>query len=249
MRKQEILVHSLVNGEQSRSERRAVFAFSTGIQAALIGAMVLAPLLATGELPRLMRLTPNVPWRGRPLAKQQTPSGKTAAPRAQTKLPAEGKIFQPPVIPNKPLVLDDRAGESGAPIGQGEFPGLPEGLVPSPGLVDPRSAARPPQPAAPESRPRVIRVSEGVQQGRLIHRVQPEYPVLAKQLRLEGTVEIRAIIGRDGAVHSLELVSGHPFLARAALDAVAQWRYLPTMLNAQAVDVETRITVVFTLQR
>lgn len=80
-----------------------------------------------------------------------------------------------------------------------------------------------------------------------IHRVEPRYPALARQIRLAGTVQLRAIIGIDGAVRKLEVESGHPLLAKAALDAVHQWRYRPTRLNGEPVEVETTITVIFEL--
>ena len=81
----------------------------------------------------------------------------------------------------------------------------------------------------------------------LIHRVEPEYPQAAKWIHLSGTVVLRARIGTDGEVHELETVSGNPLLAQAARAAVLQWRYRPTMLNGQAVEVETQITVNFVM--
>lgn len=95
--------------------------------------------------------------------------------------------------------------------------------------------------------PRIVRKSEGVQSGMLIHRVEPLYPAIARRARISGTVELRAIIGRDGAVRSVEVLAGNPLLARAAAAAVWQWRYRPTFLDGQAVEVETRITVNFVM--
>ena len=81
----------------------------------------------------------------------------------------------------------------------------------------------------------------------LVHRVQPEYPGLAKNIGLSGTVILRARIGTDGVVRDLQLVSGNALLAHAALAAVQQWRYQPTTLNGQPVEVETQVTVNFVL--
>lgn len=81
----------------------------------------------------------------------------------------------------------------------------------------------------------------------LIHRIEPQYPAIAKIARVSGTVELRAIIGRDGSVSSIEVLSGNPLLARAAVEAARQWRYRPTILDGEAVEVETRITVNFVL--
>jgi len=83
----------------------------------------------------------------------------------------------------------------------------------------------------------------------LIHRVDPVYPALARQIHLEGTVQLHAIIGRDGTIQSLEVLSGHPLLIQSARDAVRQWRYRPTLLNGEAVEVETSITVIYTMHR
>ena len=85
-------------------------------------------------------------------------------------------------------------------------------------------------------------------QARLVHRVQPEYPMAAKILHLAGTVELEAIIGTDGSIRQLEVLSGNPILAQAACDAVQQWQYQPTRLSGQPVEVETHITVTFVMQ-
>jgi protein TonB len=82
----------------------------------------------------------------------------------------------------------------------------------------------------------------------LIRRVEPVYPVLAKQTHREGRVELRAIIGTDGNIQSLQVVSGDSLLVHSALEAVQQWRYKPTILNGKAVEIDTFITVVYTMQ-
>ncbi|OLB86431.1 MAG: hypothetical protein AUI17_04340 [Acidobacteriales bacterium 13_2_20CM_2_55_5] len=81
----------------------------------------------------------------------------------------------------------------------------------------------------------------------LINRVQPLYPPLAKQARIQGQVVLRAVISRSGAIENLQVLSGHPMLVQAAMDAVKQWRYRPYSLNGEAVEVETRVTVNFVL--
>jgi protein TonB len=106
--------------------------------------------------------------------------------------------------------------------------------------------------APPPPRPRLtgpLRVGGNVQQAKIINRVQPVYPPLARQTRISGTVRLHAIIGKDGTIQSLEVVSGHPLLQQAALDAVRQWRYQPTLLNGDAVDVDTTVDVIFSLNQ
>ncbi len=104
-----------------------------------------------------------------------------------------------------------------------------------------------PPPPAPPGGVRRIRVSAGVQEAKIINKVAPVYPPLARQARIQGTVKLHAIIGTDGTIEQLEVVSGHPLLIRAATDAVKQWRYKPTLLEDQPVMVETYIDVIFGL--
>jgi|SRR5579863_8056959 TonB family protein len=92
-----------------------------------------------------------------------------------------------------------------------------------------------------------VRVSQGVMSGMIDKKVEPVYPPLARQAHIQGTVILRAQINKTGDVVNLQLVSGHPMLAPAAIDAVKQWKYRPFLLNGEPVDVETDITVNFTL--
>jgi len=85
--------------------------------------------------------------------------------------------------------------------------------------------------------------------GQLIARIEPQYPAIARQARIEGEVVLTAIISKTGKVESLQLKSGHPLLAQAARDAVRTWKYRPYILNGEAVEVETQITVDFRLGR
>lgn len=81
----------------------------------------------------------------------------------------------------------------------------------------------------------------------LIHRVQPTYPPLARAARIQGSVVLQAIISKSGTIENLQVLTGHPMLVRSAMDAVQQWRYRPYLLNGEAVEVETQITVNFIL--
>jgi len=95
--------------------------------------------------------------------------------------------------------------------------------------------------------PQRVRISQGVTKGLLIHRVEPAYPTLARAARVQGEVVLSAVIDTSGQIQNLQLVSGHPMLVPAALSAVKQWRYKPYLLNGQPTEVETTITVIFTL--
>jgi protein TonB len=106
------------------------------------------------------------------------------------------------------------------------------------------AAAPPPPPPPPQER---IRVGGQVQAAKISNQVRPVYPQLARQARIQGTVRLEAVISKDGTIEELKLVSGHPLLVQAAMDAVKQWRYQPTMLNGVPVEVITTIDVNFTL--
>jgi len=92
-------------------------------------------------------------------------------------------------------------------------------------------------------------VGGNVQQQKLVQQPRPVYPPLAKEARISGVVRLNAIIGKDGTVQDLTIASGHPLLVPAAMEAVKQWVYQPTLLNGQAVEVVTQIEVNFTLSQ
>jgi protein TonB len=105
-------------------------------------------------------------------------------------------------------------------------------------------AVMPKAPSTPAVRP--IRTSSMLQ-GNLIRRVEPAYPPLARSARIEGSVELAAVISKAGTIDNLRVLSGHPLLVHAAIEAVSQWRYRPYILNGEPVEVETQITVRFFL--
>jgi protein TonB len=93
----------------------------------------------------------------------------------------------------------------------------------------------------------LVRLSRDVAQGLIAAKVQPEYPELARKARIQGTVCLNGVISKDGDVTEVHLISGHPALAQAAIDAVKQWKYKPYLLDGRPVEVETQVTVNFTL--
>jgi protein TonB len=102
-----------------------------------------------------------------------------------------------------------------------------------------------PVPAATQAA-HPLRISS-MQPGSLIHRVEPLYPAAARNARIQGPVVLEALVSKTGTIENLRLVSGHPLLVTAAIEAVRQWRYKPYILNEEAIEVETRITVNFVL--
>jgi len=136
------------------------------------------------------------------------------------------------------------------PTGAPTSPGLPcgadcAGSLPITNIVSsgpPMITVRPPHPTKP---PRVSLI----ELGGLLHKVLPEYPIIAKQLGVQGAVILRATVGKDGRVERVQLISGPPLLVRPAIIAVEQWQYRPYLLNQEPVVVETQITVNFVLNR
>jgi protein TonB len=115
------------------------------------------------------------------------------------------------------------------------------------------ASAAPPPPPPPEQKkappPSRIRVGGNVQSAKLVRQPKPVYPQLAKQARIQGVVKLHALISKEGTIEDLKVVTGHPLLVPAALEAVKQWVYQPTTLNGEPVGVETEIDVNFTLSQ
>lgn len=129
---------------------------------------------------------------------------------------------------------------SGGVIGDG-----PPGSSPMQTIVDPVSLC---EDTGDNSVPKRVRVSQGVMKGLLISKQPPVYPEEARTAHIQGTVLMAMEISRDGSVCKIMLISGHPLLAPAAIDAVKQWKYRPYLLNGQPIEVETQAQVNFTLK-
>jgi protein TonB len=123
--------------------------------------------------------------------------------------------------------------------------GTPAATPPPP----PPPPAPPPAKANRPSTPKIIHIGGKVMEAKIVKRVMPTYPPLAKQARISGTVRLEGIISRDGRIINLHVVQGHPLLTQAALQAVSQWLYQPTLLNGEPVEVMAPIDVHFTLSQ
>jgi protein TonB len=165
-----------------------------------------------------------------------------------------GKLMAPKEIPkNIAMIKEDEMPPPSAGV-VGVTGGVPGGA--SGGVIGGIISAAPPPPPPPPPKavekpvtPSRIRVGGNVQAANLVRKVTPVYPPLAKQARIQGTVRFTAIIGKDGTIQNLQLVTGHPLLVAAAQDAVRQWVYKPTLLNGEPVEVVTQIDVNFTLSQ
>jgi len=156
--------------------------------------------------------------------------------RTPTKIPEKVQMIKEEEAP--PPVMSTGGVVGGVPGGVpgGQMGGVIGGIISSTPVAVPKVAT-----------PQRVRVSQGVSQGLLVRKVQPNYPPLARQARIQGSVLLQAEISKDGSIENLRLISGHPMLAPAAIEAVKQWKYKPYFLNGEPVEVETQITVNFTL--
>ena len=137
--------------------------------------------------------------------------------------------------------------EEAPPNGTAEMPGSIPGGLPSGVPNSVANIVKDIPVAVPKIAAQKVRISSGVAQGLLIHQVTPQYPAQARQAHIQGTVILQAVIGKDGTVQSLHVLSGHPMLTQAAMDAVRRWRYKPYYLNGEPVEADTQINVNFTL--
>lgn len=226
------------NARERTSKRRAIIT-SIVLQSVALAMLLIAPLFAKpAELTRRV-VMPIPPYRNSPAPRQpaQPSAGRNQIVRCVYCPPT--KI--PPTVPTA-----EREDVQGAL----EIPGS---------ISDSTGAASPYGIAIADVRPQPPRVADVFHEKKRIHeshidpalltrRIDPVFPSLARQTRRSGKVELHALIGADGSVQELQVVSGDPLFVNSALDAVRQWHYRPTYLNGQPVEIDTFITVIYTLQ-
>lgn len=238
-------------GQQSK--RKAVATTTSFILNCLaIGVMLLVPLMFTEQLPKAQLLTMLV---APPPPPPPPPPAAEAVQRVvrqiQTDVLNTGQLRTPTRIPQKVQMIKEEEAPPPVMATGGVVGGVPGGIPGGQlggvigGIVNATSNAAVPKfiPVQPQR----VRISQGVTRGLLIRRVEPAYPTLARSARVQGEVVLSAIISVNGDIENLQLVSGHPMLVPAAITAVKQWKYKPYLLNGQPTEVETTITVIFTL--
>ena len=216
---------------------------SFGFQAMTVSLLLLIPIVWIQGPPRVRLIDSLLA----PPPPPPAPAPRVGAePRQPTSTNMRGShVLQPPTIPTSIAILNEPEVPTAPDIGSiGVEGGTGQRGRGIPGSIGNNIEVAPPPPTPPPQRP--IRVSHWAE-GNLVYRVQPVYPPLARQARIQGKVELRAIVSRSGAVEQLTVVSGHPMLVRAALDAVRQWRYRPYILNDEPIEIDTEITVNFVL--
>jgi periplasmic protein TonB len=247
--------HSILE-DPSRARRPWTFSVSALFQSAVAGILILVPLLRIEALPPV-RLEPPPPlWRAA-VKLADTPRAATVAPAAAPRRQFEFRA--PTAVPASIAMIDEPVpGFGTASVLALDGPFLPgvEAFAQSTSrsfhpVAKPPGRLPPPPPAKPAVAPAngPVRVGGDVKPPVLLREVKPGYPRLAIQTRTQGVVQLEAVIGRDGRIRSLRATSGHPLLVPAALAAVQQWLYRPTLLNGEPVEVALAIDVNFTLAR
>jgi len=222
--------------EALRDERKLRglgLAVSVTVQLGILIVLILVPILTPAILPKLLSVV-RVPAYRPPAPVQRIAHART--------------VTQPPYIPtvtSHPAIAVSHATSHVTP--EGEVIVLD--LSGSESIPDILTPSRPAMPAPPrEERHGPVKIGGGVMEALLINRVEPVYPPIARIAHVSGQVVLSAIIATDGSIQSLHVVSGPPLLVGAAADAVRQWRYKPTLLDREPVEVQTLITVNFVLQ-
>ncbi len=223
--------------------RRAIF-FSLVFQTIALAALLVIPLLGKGERLSTKISVPLPPFR---LGAPQSAGESGARDPARNQKPClfcKTFITHGFAVPNHPD--GPREPVPGLPPGMGSAPtGNPLGVLDGIELVH-RIPARPGEDHDPFQEHQRVSIRH-IDPAQITHRVEPSYPTLGIQLRRETRVELHAIISTDGTIQSLQVISGDPLFYQSAIDAVRQWRYTPTLLNEQPVEVDTHLTVIYSL--
>ena len=251
----DVFLNALLEMPTTKSVRRSPleWAAATGLHVVILAALIIVPLYTTGTIQ--LDNYKDTPLAAPPAAPPPPPPavGRAVAPHITSTHPnltyKLGKLTAPASIP-KTVSLDNTAA---APDLGGVAGGVPGGVPGGQlggslgGVIGGTGTSIPvPPPQQPVAK-RIVRVGSNLKPPRQTYSVQPEYPVLARQTHVAGTVVVNAVIDEDGNVVGARALSGHPLLIPAALKAVLQWKYEPTLLNGTPVAVEMEVTVHFNL--
>jgi periplasmic protein TonB len=222
------------------------FLASLSAELLAVSVVLIIPLAYSDHLPEFHWKSVTMGPAPKPIVPKPLPPspthGTTHSPFPHRYMPS----YRPPGANESPVTeFRPEAPPSITTTSGGSDTGLFERLL----VITPPTAPTKPPAAHVEPSTEPMRVSGGVQMAKLIRKVMPVYPPLAKSARISGVVHLVGIIAKDGTIRDLQLVSGHPLLARAALEAVGQWIYKPTTLNGEPVEVIAPIDVSFTLSQ
>ncbi len=243
------LFYAYSSAKKTGEWQRLTIPFAYICEVIMVGVIVLIPLIYTEALPKAQLMT----FLMAPPPPPPPPPPPAAVPvRVIKRVTADDIMRAPTVIPKTIAVIKDDPEPPPQTAAVGVVGGVPGGMPGGTpggvlGSILSAAAAPPPPPPPQATTPKRIRVGGQVEQAKLIFKPTPEYPPLAKVARIQGVVRLEAIISRDGTVQDLKVMSGHPLLVKSALEAVQRWRYQPTLLNGEPVEIITEIDVNFTL--
>ncbi|HUZ47650.1 MAG TPA: energy transducer TonB [Terriglobia bacterium] len=242
------IAYLMYSAAKTGNWKRATLPIAYIIEVVVIGVMVIVPLIYTEALPKAQLMTFLVA----PPPPPPPPPPPAAAPKVVVRQVSMADLMKAPtVIPKTIAKIKDAPISASVGVQGGVAGGVPGGQMGGVlgGIIGGVMAAGPPPPPPPPkpTAPQRIRVGGNVELAKRIYAPMPEYPALAKMARIQGSVRLEAVIAKDGTIKDLKVIDGHPLLVKAALAAVQQWRYQPTLLNGQAVEVQTEIDVNFTL--
>ncbi len=241
------LFYLIYSAARTGNWKRATMPIAYIMEVIVIGVMVLMPLVYTEVLPKAQLMGFLVA----PPPPPPPPPPAAAPVRVIRRVTVEDIMKAPTVIPKTITPIKDQPEpppqQAAGVVGgvPGGVPGGTAGGVIGGIIGGVLSSAPPPPPKA--TTPKRIRVGGQVENAKQIFAPKPEYPPLAKMARIQGAVKLEAIISKDGTIQDLKILSGHPLLVKAAVEAVGRWRYQPTLLNGEPVEVITEIDVNFTL--
>ena len=239
---------TFVEGRQT-TRKPYTIVFSLFVQISTMCILMLVPLVYTESLPnaqlKSMLVSPAPP----PAVPAPPPPAVKIATRAAPHLLNAHTLVAPTVIPKTVNPVNEIAAPDVSVFGGTGVDTNSNWSVT--GILGSTVPTNAPPPVAPPSKskaaPVPMRVGGVVAEANIIRKVQPIYPALARSARIQGTVEFSAVINKDGAIEDLQLIRGHPLLVNAAREAALQWRYRPTLLNGEPVEVITEIVVDFRL--
>jgi len=232
--------------------RRKAFATTTSfiLNSLFIGIMLAVPLMFTESLLKAQLLTFLIAPPPPPPPPPAAAAVQRIVHQIQTDMLNNGQLRTPTRIPQTVQMIKEEEAPPPMAATGGVVGGVPGGIPGGQlgGVIGGIISATSNLAAVPKlATVQRIRISQGVTKGLLIHRVEPVYPPLAKAARVQGEVLLKAVIDVNGNIQNLQLISGHPMLVPAAISAVQGWKYKPYLLNGQPVEVETMVTVIFSL--
>ena len=237
------LFYLIYSAAKTHNWKRATLPIAYILEIIGVCVMIIIPLIHTQALPTAQLMT----FLAAPPPPPPPPPPAAAPPKVVVHHVSMADLMKAPTVIPKTItkIKEEPVQMQAASVIGGVPGGVPGGSTD--GVIGGMVGMPPPPPPPKPQTPQRIRLGGQVEAAKLIYQPKPDYPPLAKMARIQGQVRLEAVISKDGTIQDLKVMSGHPLLVKAALDAVRQWRYQPTLLNGDPVEVITEIDVNFML--